>query len=83
MVIVVAATSFASTAVFDGEVPTTEPVPGNYAGPLRLQILQKFMNDPKSCFLDANTINICLNNPTDTVPGNQYWGHIVSGLVPL
>ncbi|CAJ2500771.1 Uu.00g036240.m01.CDS01 [Anthostomella pinea] len=65
-------------------VPTGEPVPGDYTGPLRPQIHfsppQNFMNDPNGMFLDANgTWHLYYQyNPTGIVGGNQHWGHATS-----
>lgn len=65
-------------------VPTGEPVPGNYTGALRPQVHlsppRNFMNDPNGMFRDANgTWHVYYQyNPTDTVAGNQHWGHATS-----
>ncbi|KAI0147227.1 glycosyl hydrolase [Xylariaceae sp. FL1272] len=65
-------------------VPTGEPVPGDYTGPLRPQVHfsppQNFMNDPNGMFLDANgTWHLYYQyNPTGVVAGNQHWGHATS-----
>jgi beta-fructofuranosidase len=53
-----AAASTQASSAFDAGVPTSTPVPGNYAGSLRPQIHfsppKNFMNDPNGCFRDAN-----------------------------
>ncbi|KAI1268804.1 glycoside hydrolase family 32 protein [Xylariaceae sp. FL1019] len=65
-------------------VPTGEPVPGDYTGPLRPQVHfsppKDFMNDPNGMFLDANgTWHIYYQyNPTGVSAGNQHWGHATS-----
>jgi len=47
-----------TTSIFNQDVPTGTPVPGDYAGALRPQVHfsppKGFMNDPNGCFVDAN-----------------------------
>ena len=65
-------------------VPTGTPVPGNYTGPLRPRVHfsppQGFMNDPNGLFVDAEGLYhyYYQYNPTDTIAGNQHWGHATS-----
>ena len=65
-------------------VPTDTAVAGNYSGPLRPQIHfsppSGFMNDPNGMFVDASGIYHLYYqyNPTDTIAGNQHWGHATS-----
>ncbi|PVI07342.1 glycoside hydrolase family 32 protein [Periconia macrospinosa] len=65
-------------------VPTNEPLPGNYGGDLRPQVHFSppvgFMNDPNGMFLDDNgTYHLYYQyNPTENVAGNQHWGHATS-----
>ncbi|KAM3068691.1 Invertase [Clarireedia jacksonii] len=73
-----------TTSAFDSDVPTDAPIPGDYSGALRPQIHysppQNFMNDPNGLFRDADGLwHIYYQyNPTDTVAGNQHWGHATS-----
>ncbi|KAL9126152.1 MAG: hypothetical protein Q9217_004748 [Psora testacea] len=77
------AQSSASAYVEDG-VPTGIPISGDYTGALRPQIHYSpprgFMNDPNGMFVDANGVYHLYYqyNPTDTVAGNQHWGHATS-----
>ncbi|KAF7880938.1 uncharacterized protein EAF02_006829 [Botrytis sinoallii] len=65
-------------------VPTDAPLPGDYTGALRPQIHysppQNFMNDPNGLFRDADGVYHVYYqyNPTQTVAGNQHWGHATS-----
>ncbi|KAG8527037.1 uncharacterized protein KY384_008466 [Bacidia gigantensis] len=66
-----------STSVYsESGVPTGTPITGDYTGALRPQIHysppKEFMNDPNGMFVDAD------DNPTDTIAGNQHWGHTTS-----
>ncbi|TGO42431.1 hypothetical protein BHYA_0008g00210 [Botrytis hyacinthi] len=73
-----------STSTSGSSVPTDAPVPGDYTGALRPQIHfsppQGFMNDPNGLFRDADGVyHIYYQyNPTQTVAGNQHWGHATS-----
>ncbi|KAI4173039.1 MAG: hypothetical protein LQ343_003149 [Gyalolechia ehrenbergii] len=73
-----------ASAYVQPTVPTGTPVPGDYSGALRPQIHYSppigFMNDPNGMFLDAEgTYHLYYQyNPTDTVAGNQHWGHATS-----
>ncbi|KAF7897286.1 hypothetical protein EAF00_005514 [Botryotinia globosa] len=68
----------------DSSVPTDAPLPGDYTGALRPQIHysppQNFMNDPNGLFRDADGVYHVYYqyNPTQTVAGNQHWGHATS-----
>ncbi|ETN43524.1 uncharacterized protein HMPREF1541_02683 [Cyphellophora europaea CBS 101466] len=76
------ASSFVS-AQSDENVPSG-PIPGNYSGLYRPQVHfsppNGFMNDPNGMFQDANgTYHFYYQyNPTDTIAGNQHWGHATS-----
>jgi beta-fructofuranosidase len=65
-------------------VPSGTAVAGRYNGMLRPQIHFSppvgFMNDPNGLFLDAQGIYHMYYqlNPTDTIAGNQHWGHATS-----
>lgn len=67
----------------DEAVPTGS-IPGNYSGLYRPQVHfsppKGFMNDPNGMFQDANgTYHLYYQyNPTDTIAGNQHWGHATS-----
>ncbi|KAE8451983.1 hypothetical protein EG329_002147 [Mollisiaceae sp. DMI_Dod_QoI] len=71
-------------SMFDAGVPTNAPVPGDYNGAWRPQVHfsppKDFMNDPNGCHRDADgTWHLYYQyNPTDTVAGNQHWGHATS-----
>ncbi|KAL9604775.1 MAG: hypothetical protein Q9219_000223 [cf. Caloplaca sp. 3 TL-2023] len=73
-----------SSAYVEPAVPTGRPVPGDYSGALRPQIHYSppsgFMNDPNGMFLDSEGVYHLYYqyNPTDTVAGNQHWGHATS-----
>ncbi|TGO84132.1 hypothetical protein BPOR_0545g00040 [Botrytis porri] len=73
-----------STFTSDSSVPTDAPLPGDYTGALRPQIHysppQNFMNDPNGLFRDADGVYHVYYqyNPTQTVAGNQHWGHATS-----
>jgi beta-fructofuranosidase len=62
----------------------TGAIAGNYSGNYRPQIHfsppEGFMNDPNGMFQDANaTWHLYYQyNPTDTIAGNQHWGHATS-----
>ncbi|TVY73325.1 Invertase, partial [Lachnellula suecica] len=77
-------TSIATATVFDSGVSTDAPIPGDYTGSWRPQVHfsppKDFMNDPNGCFVDADgTWHLYYQyNPTDTVAGNQHWGHATS-----
>ncbi|RAL65003.1 hypothetical protein DID88_001593 [Monilinia fructigena] len=64
--------------------PKDKPLRGNYTGDLRPQIHysppQNFMNDPNGLFKDADGVYHVYYqyNPTETVAGNQHWGHATS-----
>ncbi|KAL8754158.1 MAG: hypothetical protein Q9199_004546 [Rusavskia elegans] len=74
----------ATSAYVDPSVPTGTPIPGDYTGALRPQIHYSpptgFMNDPNGMFVDAQGVYHLYYqyNPTDTVAGNQHWGHATS-----
>lgn len=76
-------TSSVVLAQSDNEVPTGA-ISGNYSGLFRPQVHfsppQGFMNDPNGMFQDANgTFHLYYQyNPTDTIAGNQHWGHATS-----
>ncbi|KAF1977937.1 hypothetical protein BU23DRAFT_276512 [Bimuria novae-zelandiae CBS 107.79] len=78
------AASGTSSAYSQSDVPTGTPLPGNYAGPLRPQVHFSppvgFMNDPNGMFVDQDGLYHLYYqyNPTDTVAGNQHWGHATS-----
>lgn len=65
-------------------IPTSQPLPGNYDGPLRPQIHFSppvgFTNDPNGMFVDASGLHHLYYqyNPNDTVSGNVHWGHATS-----
>ncbi|KAL8657215.1 MAG: hypothetical protein Q9226_002132 [Calogaya cf. arnoldii] len=73
-----------TSAFVDPSVPTGRPIPGDYTGALRPQIHYSppfgFMNDPNGMFVDAEGVYHLYYqyNPTDTVAGNQHWGHATS-----
>ena len=66
------------------EAVPTGAISGNYSGLYRPQIHftppKGFMNDPNGMFQDANgTYHLYYQyNPTDTIAGNQHWGHATS-----
>ena len=65
-------------------VPAGTAVAGTYDGIYRPQIHFSppvgFMNDPNGMFLDAQGVYHLYYqyNPTDTIAGNQHWGHATS-----
>ncbi|KAI4191265.1 MAG: hypothetical protein L6R41_000192 [Letrouitia leprolyta] len=73
-----------ASAYVQPTVPTGRPVTGDYSGALRPQIHYSppagFMNDPNGMFRDDEGIYHLYYqyNPTDTVAGNQHWGHATS-----
>ena len=64
--------------------PEGTAVAGTYDGTYRPQIHYSppvgFMNDPNGMFLDAQGVYHLYYqyNPTDTIAGNQHWGHATS-----
>ncbi|WVQ76126.1 hypothetical protein IAR50_005771 [Cryptococcus sp. DSM 104548] len=64
--------------------PTGVAIEGDYTGDYRPRIHftppKGFMNDPNGLFQDSNgTWHLYYQyNPTDTVAGNQHWGHATS-----
>ncbi|KAH0550976.1 hypothetical protein GP486_007659 [Trichoglossum hirsutum] len=68
----------------DTSVPKGVPISGSYTGTLRPQVHfsppREFMNDPNGMFKDAKGVwhLYYQYNPTDTVAGNQHWGHATS-----
>ncbi|RMX91339.1 hypothetical protein D0867_15004 [Hortaea werneckii] len=75
---------FCSTTCTTAEVPTGTPVAGDYDGYLRPQVHfsppKGFMNDPNGLHRGDDGIwhMYYQYNPTDTVAGNQHWGHATS-----
>jgi beta-fructofuranosidase len=74
----------AQSATTSSAVPTGTAIAGTYDGAYRPQIHFSppvgFMNDPNGMFLDANGVYHLYYqyNPTDTIAGNQHWGHATS-----
>ncbi|KPI43453.1 putative invertase [Cyphellophora attinorum] len=66
------------------DVVPTAAIAGNYSGHYRPQVHfsppEGFMNDPNGMFQDASGIwhYYYQYNPTDTIAGNQHWGHATS-----
>lgn len=73
-----------TTTFVNPDVSTGAPFTGNYTGQYRPQVHfsppQFFMNDPNGMFRDENdTWHLYYQyNPTDSVAGNQHWGHATS-----
>jgi beta-fructofuranosidase len=76
--------SSSATGQNTNDVLPTTAIAGNYTGQYRPQVHysppEGFMNDPNGMFQDANgTYHLYYQyNPTDTIAGNQHWGHATS-----
>jgi len=84
IIVLVLGQSSTSSSTTSSLIPAGTSLPGDYTGKWRPQIHfsapQGFINDPNGLFLDDNgTYHLYFQyNPSDTIAGNQHWGHATS-----